>query len=349
MNNPHLYKDLEPKPEPDFRRNWQRMKRPLKSFAILMLVIAAFLVVFFFNRIFINIEAGHSGVLWKRFLNGTDLKHVYGEGFHVIPPWDKMAIYDLRIQQVAHEFVALSKEGLPITVELSIRYRPMARELPVLHQQIGADYVEKVVKPEVQAQVRFVLAQYSPEEIYTSEGFLLQIIVQGSLGEIAERHILIDDLLIKRLVLPEVIRGAIEQKLARQQIVQEYDYRLEAEEKEASRKRIEAEGIRDFQIEVMKGGAFDKYLRYQGVMATVELATSNNAKMVVMGGGSDGLPVILNMPDTPNSMGPTEMEGKTELWNSPERLERLKQPEWDASAGDPEELLRFRANQQKKP
>jgi regulator of protease activity HflC (stomatin/prohibitin superfamily) len=283
------------------KENWPEVSRFLKRFFLVFGLIAVFLVILFYKRIFISVHAGESGVMWRRFLGGTDLKHVYGEGFHIIPPWDILTIYDRRIQQVPHEFVALSKDGLPINVQLSIRFRPVAAELPMLHQDIGPDYVDKVVKPEIQSMVRFVLAQYTPEQIYTSEGFLLNIIQQGALGQILERHILLDDLLIKRLSLPDSVRNAIEGKLVQQQLLQEYVYRLDREGKEAERKRIEAAGIRDFQIEVMKGGAFDKYLRYQGIGATVQLATSNNAKVVVVGSGSDGLPLILNMPDSPVS------------------------------------------------
>lgn len=281
------------------KENWPRIARALKQVAVVFLLVLVFLSIYFFNRIFVSIEAGHGGVLWRRFLRGTDLKHVYAEGFHIIPPWDRMTIYNLRIQQVPHEFIALSKDGLPIEVEVSIRFRPQGNKLPMLHQNVGPEYVEQIVKPEVQAMVRFVLAQYTPEEVYTSEGFLLNIIKQGALGQILERHILLDDLLIKRLSLPELVRTAIESKLVQQQLVLEYPYRLDREQKEAERKRIEATGIRDFQLEVMKGGAFDKYLRYQGVDATVRLASSPNAKVVVIGGGADGLPVILNMPDGP--------------------------------------------------
>lgn len=304
-------------------RNWPETRRSLKRFGLWMGILLIFMAAFFYQRMFISIGSGHGGVLWKRFFRGTDTLHLYGEGFHIIAPWDILTIYDMRIQQVQHEFVALSKDGLPVSVELSIRYRPVAKELPMLHQHVGPDYVEKVVKPEVQSTVRFVLAQYSHEQIYTSEGFLLNIIKQGALGQILERNILLDDLLMKKLSLPEPVRNAIEAKLVQEQVVQEYEHRLKREEKEAARKRLEAAGIRDFQLEVMKGGAFDKYLRYQGISATVDLATSNNAKVVVIGGGGsggDGLPLILNIPDTPieaNAVPPLATRRVNSLVNQP--------------------------------
>lgn len=280
-----------------FRENWPRVRKGLKTYLTVFSLIFIFLVVLFFNRIFINIHAGQEGVLWKRFGGGTDMLHIYEEGFHIVGPWNEMAVYEMRLQQDSHSFIALSRNGLPITVELSIRYRPKADELPLLHKRVGPDYVERVVKQEIQAQVRFVLAQYTPEQIYTSEGYLLQMVTQGAMGKISERHILLDDLLIKRLTLPELIREAIEHKLVQQQVVEEYEYRLQREHKEAERKRIEGEGIRDFQLAVMEGGAFDRYLRFRGIEATVELASSANAKVVVIGGADGGLPLILNTSD----------------------------------------------------
>ncbi len=280
-----------------FRENWPRIWNSLKYYLVIILLLLVFLVVLFFNRIFINIHAGQEGVLWKRFAGGTVMDRVYEEGFHIVAPWNIMAIYEMRLQQEPHEFIALSKDGLPIKVELSIRYRPRADELPLLHRRIGPEYVERVVKQEVQAQVRFVLAQYTPEQIYTSEGYLLQIVTQGAMGKIAERHIMLDDLLIKRLTLPDMIREAIERKLVEHQLVQAYEFRVQREMREAERKRIEGEGIRDFQLAAMQGGAFDRYLRFRGIEATVELAKSPNSKVVVIGGSDGGLPLILNTAD----------------------------------------------------
>src|SRR5262245_31968674 len=101
-------------------RNWPEIRRPLKHFCIWLGIVVIFLCAFFYNRIFISINSGYGGVLWKRFFRGTDTTHLYGEGFHIVAPWDILTIYDMRIQQVSHEFVALSKDGLPINVELSI-------------------------------------------------------------------------------------------------------------------------------------------------------------------------------------------------------------------------------------
>jgi len=275
-------------------RNWRELKGKvyltLSVFLIILVVIGAY----FFNSIFINVYPGEAGVLWKRFGGGTEMNFLYNEGIQVIFPWDKMYKYDLIVQQTAFEFEALSKDGLPIKFLLSVRFFPEKSQLPKLHKEIGPDYIIKVVKPEVQAHVRKVVANYLPEQIYTSEGYLLDIIMQGAAIAFSQRYLNLDNLLIKKMTLPDSVRAAIEKKLTQEQLVLEYQYRLMRESKEAQRKAIEAEGIRRFQEIVKAGGFFDKYLQYKGIEATLELAKSNNAKVVVVG-GEGKLPLIMNM------------------------------------------------------
>jgi len=275
-------------------RNWKELKGRIFLFLSVFLIILVVIGAYFFNSIFINIYPGEAGVLWKRFGGGTQMDFLYNEGLQVIFPWDKMYKYDLRVQQTSFEFEALSKDGLPIVFDLSVRFFPEKSQLPKLHKEIGPDYIVKVVKPEVQAHLRKVVANYLPEQIYTSEGYLLDIIMQGAAVAFSERYLNLDNLLIKKMTLPTSVREAIEKKLTQEQLVLEYQYRLMRESKEAKRKAIEAEGIRRFQEIVKAGGFFDKYLKYKGIEATLELAKSNNAKVVVVGG--DGkLPLIMNM------------------------------------------------------
>ena len=250
-------------------------------------------------------------MFWSRF-SGTDINYIYEEGLHIISPWNKMYIYDTRVQKTDFMFEALSMDGLPIMFELSVRYYPDKENLPKLHVSVGPNYAEKVVEPEVQANLRKVVAHYIPEEIYTSEGYILQVITQGSLGALAERHIILDNLLIRRMVLPLKIRSAIESKLAQEQISLEYEFRLERETKEAERKKTEAQGILDFQKLVKKGHYFEEYLRFKGIEATLELARSNNAKVVVIGGGGNQLPLIMNM-DSGQTKEPTPEQSNPSL------------------------------------
>ena len=194
--------------------NWARIRHTIRNYFLLVLLLTILFCGAFFNRIVNFVRPGEAGVIWKPFFGGTQTDRLYKEGLQLLWPWDKLYIYNLRIQQIPHEFDALSKNGLPIHFEVSIRYQPIKETLPILHQEIGPDYAEKVVKPEVQAQVRKIVANYLPEEIYTSEGYLLQIIRQGAMAAMNERNISLDNLLIKRMVLPEAIRSAIERKLS---------------------------------------------------------------------------------------------------------------------------------------
>lgn len=278
--------------------NWWRIRRTVKNYFILLFLLLVLTVTAFFHRIVNLVHPGEAGVKWRPFLGGTQIDTLYGEGLQLLWPWDKLYVYNVRVQQIAHEFDALSKNGLPIHFEISIRYQAIRETLPKLHQEIGPDYVEKVVKPEVQAHVRKIAANYLPEQIYTSEGYLLQIIRQGAMAAINERNILLDNLLIKRMTLPDTIREAIERKLAAEQLALQYDYVLQKEQKEADRKRIEAKGIRDFQLLARDGGAFNQYLNFHGIEATVELAKSNNAKVIFLGNRDNGLPLVFNVPSS---------------------------------------------------
>ncbi|MEI8089749.1 MAG: prohibitin family protein [Opitutaceae bacterium] len=277
----------------------------IRNYFIALFLVGSFLVVYFWpylnSRVFISIRSGETGVLWQRFFGGTNLEYTYHEGFHIIMPWDQMFIYNVRLQQTPHHIIALCKNGLPVELEVSIRHRPSDRKLTLLHSVVGPNYVETVIKPEVEALVRTVVSQFEPNELYTSEGYIINLIVQGSMSKLSERYVSLDALLIKRISLPTKIADSIEAKLIEEQRLFEYEYRVKQAQKEAERKWYEAQGILEFQKTVASGGSFRDYLRYTGIQATVELSKSNNTKLVVMGGAeSNGLPLILNLPSDEN-------------------------------------------------
>ncbi len=276
-------------------RNTRQIWRENKILLVLVGLFFAFLVAFFWQDIFIKIGPGEEGVLYRLFYGGTVTDRVYHEGLRLIFPWDTMYIYDVRLQQVTDEFTVLSQDGLAVKVEVSMRFNPEHEFVGYVHKTIGPDYVEKFVKPVVQAQCRYVFGQNTPEQIYESQGFIIQTVRQDAFARLAARHILLDDLLLKSVALPPPVALAIESKLRAQQMAQEYDYRLQTETKEAERKKIEAGGIRDFQTtSMMTGGLFEQYLRFKGIEATLALAQSNNSKIVIIGGGADRLPLILD-------------------------------------------------------
>jgi len=283
-------------------RAWWHSRYPLfRNYFIALGLLGSFLLVFFWpylnDRVFMSLQSGEAGVLWQRFSGGTNLKYTYGEGFHLVMPWDRLFVYNVRLQQTPHTIVALCKNGLPVELEVSIRHRPQDGRLPLLHTVVGPNYLEVVVKPEIEAAVRGIVSQFEPNELYTSEGYILNLILQGALNGIGERYISLDDLLIKRVVLPTKVADSIESKLIEEQRTLEYEFRVQQAKREAERRGIEAKGILSFQETVAAGGSFKDYLRFAGIQATVELAKSENAKIVIIGGADGGLPLILNMSD----------------------------------------------------
>lgn len=281
-----------------FRRNTVEFFQEHRVALYICGLIFLFFCALLWKRIFIPVNAGEASVLFRRFGGGTVVDRVYGEGFHVIFPWNRMTIYTVRIQELTSVVEALSTNGLRINVTISMRYLPDYNALPLLHQKVGPNYLDKVVLPEVTEAVREVIGKYRPEELYaakTSE--ISQAILATALRELSDKFIRFDNVVVRKIELPALVVTAIENKLTQEQLFQEYEFRLPREQKEAERKVVEAEGIRAFQ-EIVTAGLTDTYLRYRGVEATLELAKSNNSKVIVIG-GKDGMPLILNPDATP--------------------------------------------------
>lgn len=270
-------------------KDFSRRQAP---YLILCAFLLCFLVIFFFKSIVISIYPGELGVLWRRLGGGTQIDTVYREGLHLILPFNKMYVYNVRKQQFSDSINVLTVDGLTVGVKYSVRYYLEKDTLPMLHQRVGPDYVNVVVKPEIRSVMRTVFGQYKPEEIYTTQKAIQERVSALSKGHLGARFISLDDVPIESVTLPPRISDAIEAKLAQQQIDQEYVYRLSIAAKEADRKRIEAAGIRDYNTTI-NGSLTPPVLAWQGILATQELSKSPNSKVVVIGGGKSGLPLIL--------------------------------------------------------
>jgi regulator of protease activity HflC (stomatin/prohibitin superfamily) len=258
----------------------------------LTFLFVAFMFVYFWSNMVIAIHPGEQGVLWSRFF-GTSTNHVYPEGTHIILPINQMTIYNVRYQKVDRTFVVLSRDGLDISVETTIRFKAVDKLVARLHQQVGPDYVDTIVVPEVGQAVRAVIGKYRPEELYASSfEEIRQNIVSLARVQVRERFVLLDDVQIQRVALPKAVADAIQHKLMEEQASLEMEFRIARERQEADRKRIEADGIKTFQ-DIISASLNDRLLQFKGIDATLELAKSPNSKVVVVGGGKDGLPMIL--------------------------------------------------------
>jgi len=285
-------------PQPEFQAKGPRAWIRRHGFGITittLLVMLTFVV--FWHRIVYTVRSGQEAVLWKR-LSGTQIDLIYKEGTHLIFPWDQLFIYDLRIQTTDYSVPVLSTDGLEIMVEVTVRYHPESKTVPQLHKEVGPEYAERIVFPEVVTAVREVIGRYRPEQLYTLRTDDTQRqIAQRAANQARERYVAIDDVLIRRLGLPEMVQQAIQRKLNQEQEALEYEYRIAKERREAQRKDIEADGIVAFQKKVASS-ITPQLLQWKGVEATLELSKSTNAKMVIVG-GKDGLPLILNTPSGP--------------------------------------------------
>ena len=187
----------------------------------------------------------------------------------------------------------LSSNLLKINMDMTVFTQPQYENLGRLEIERGRNYEEKVIRPAMRSVAREVIAKYLPEEFNTTKREQIQLEIKNQLAmKLAENYIQLNDVLIRNIQLPTTLEQAIERKLQQEQESLEYEFRLEKAQKEADRLRIEAAGIRDFE-EIISKGLSDKLLKWKGIEATKEIAKSNNTKIVVVGGGDDGLPLIL--------------------------------------------------------
>ena len=270
-------------------RKWLFGKTPYIIVIMLGLVIA--LVILWF-RIVIVIDAGQAGVLFRLF-TGTQIDYVYSEGLHIISPLNTMYKYEVRKQVALHEFDILTSRGMTVHLSLAIRYQPEMELLGMLHQRIGPDYLKRVIVPQIESVMRRQLGSYTAEDIYTNKEGLLTNTILLALDEVGRNFVKMDDIIIRSIQMPETIKGAIEDKLSQEELLKSYEYRVQTAERDAERKTIEGRGISAYNDLVTKS-LNENILKNAGIDATKELAKSNNAKIIVIGSGKDGLPLILN-------------------------------------------------------
>jgi prohibitin 1 len=245
------------------------------------------------NTTFITIDAGHKGVLFKRFAGGLDKENTYGQGFRVVMPWNTMFIYDVRLQEAYEVMEVLSRNGLTIKVDLSYRYRPVQERIGFLHDNVGIDYHRRIIIPELRSATREVIGKYNPEELYSTMRETIQTEIFERTRESSRvNDIIIDAVLIREVELPKSLQDAIETKLREEQAALEYEFRLERERLEAERRIIEANALAEAN-RLVSASLNDNILRNKGIDATMQLANSQNTKVIVVGGGRDGLPLIL--------------------------------------------------------
>ena len=265
----------------------KRANKQESSLALVALVVAAFIGLV---QCWTIIPAGHVGVI-DFFGNVSDQTLLPGVNF--VNPMANVVKFDARTQELKEIMNVPSKEGLSVELEISLLYSLSFENANKIYKTVGEDYVEKILTPQFRSVVRGVTAKYEARALYTAEREQLSREMETELSKlVGPRGITLEAAPLRQIILPPGLTISIEEKLKSEQESQRMQFVLQRETQEAERKRIEAKGISDFQNIVAKGIS-DQLLKWKGIEATEKLAGSTNTKIVVIGSGKDGLPLIL--------------------------------------------------------
>ena len=260
----------------------------------LPLIIGVIVLVIILSKSAITIGSGEAGVLYKTFDDGvvTD-EPPLGEGFHIIAPWNKVFVYEVRQQELFEKMKVLSSNGLEIQIDASAWYEPVYKDLGNLHQSLGQNYLQRVIMPSIRSAARSVVGRYTPEQLYSSKRDAIQDEIYEETKKILEnQYVQLNEVLVRDVTLPTTIKEAIERKLKQEQESLEYEFRLVTAAKEAEKVIIEAQGKADAN-RILSASLTDKILQDKGIEATTKLAESPNSKVVIIGAGDSGMPIIL--------------------------------------------------------
>ena len=264
-----------------------------KPYFLIVLGFLAVILVLSGSSMFLTLQPGERGVIFRKFSGGLDKENVYMPGFHIIAPWNDMHIYDVREQKSEETMDVLDKNGLSVNIDVSVRFNPIYSKIGFLHEIFGKDYINQLVVPEVRSSVRQVAGRYTAEEIYSTRRKEVEdaIITETSLV-LKSNNIQMKALLIRSINLPDKIKIAIENKLQQEQEALAYQFKLEKEKSEAERKKIAAEGEATAN-KIINSSLTTALLKMRGIEATIKLSESPNSKVVVIGSGKEGMPLIL--------------------------------------------------------
>jgi len=260
---------------------------------IIISAIALIILIAFSTRLFFTLQPTERAVIFYPFGKALDKDNVFSPGFHFKAPWNDLIIYDVT-EIISSETMDINdKNGLPIHVDVTVRYFPQHNKIGYIHEKFTRDFSNRLVIPEVRSMTRQVMARFTAEEIYsTKRAEVENSIIEETETILNANYVTTTAVLIRSIKLPDQIRIAIENKLQQEQEALAYKFRLEKEKSEAERKRIAAEGESKAN-NIINNSLTDKLLKMRGIEATLELSKSPNSKIILIGSSKDGLPLIL--------------------------------------------------------
>jgi prohibitin 1 len=263
-----------------------KIKIPKKT--IIAVVVVIFLLLFM-NPVAM-VPAGHIGV--KDFF-GYVSPDTLPPGLRIVFPFTHVVNMSVQTQEIMEKAETPSREGLIIDLEVSLLYRLDPNKAAQIYKTVGSDYVKVVVEPQFRSSIREITASYDAKSLYSSERNKIAREMQEMFVQLTkDKGLITDQVLLRKVGLPQTVANAIQEKLKREQESQQMVFVLQKEQQEAERKRIEAQGISDFQ-KIVSQGISPMLLEWKGIEATEKLAGSPNTKIVVIGNSKNGLPLIL--------------------------------------------------------
>lgn len=260
---------------------------------IILGIIALFVIMGISSSIFYTVGPTERAIIFYKFGKGLDKDNIIPQGFHFKAPWNDLYIYAVNETSSEENMDVLDKSGLSIHVDITIRYYPIPEKIGYIHEKFTRNYVNVLVIPEVRSTVRQVMGRYTAEEIYSTKRAEVETAIRTETELVLQRNYVNSPaVLIRSILLPEQIKGAIENKLQQEQEALAYQFRLDKERSEAERKRIAAEG-ESRANNIINNSLTNNLLKMRGIEATLELSKSPNSKVIVIGSGGDGMPLIL--------------------------------------------------------
>ena len=237
-----------------------------------------------------SIPTGNVGVLT---LFGRVTGETLPEGIHLINPLKSVQKLSVQTQSLKESANVPSNEGLIMALDTSLLFHLDKTKAAYVYQTMGEPYVERVVEPTLRAAIRTATSAHSANALYTSARELVQAQIKKDLtDQLAPRGVIVEDVLLRDVQLPPMLKSSIEAKQQAEQDALRMSFILQKEKQEAERKRIEAQGIADFQ-KIVAQGISAQLLEWKGIEATEKLATSSNSKVIVIGNPKNGLPLVL--------------------------------------------------------
>ena len=276
---------------------FNKLVNPLKFVGLFIIVIGVL------SSLFVQIEAGTVGV---KSLFGEVKPTILESGLHVVNPMIEVTPFDIQTQNYTMSALneegdkqgddairVLSADGLEVVIDLTVLYRVDPVQAPVIYKKLGVTYSDKIVRPVTRTRIRDNAVFYDAVALYSSKREEFQDKIYKSIeNDFKKRGIILEDLLIRNINLPASVKTTIESKINAEQEAQKMEFVLQKEKQEAERKRVEAQGIADYQ-KIISSGLTDKQLQYESIKAQLELAQSTNSKVIIMN-GKGNVPILLS-------------------------------------------------------